>query len=227
MTASQKHRRLLDNPYALYRMHGLCRPPAHSEVFPVHSACHIFISQSFFPCTAYHGGFVSDLLHGPSAYSDVPPPSEPTVRLDLAPSLLNWLSRRSVLAAIHSGMLTVEPMSFSNLLQELGSQLQSCTFVSCALCGTHIVRLTAAPTHEKPSGRPLVALTRTSSANTNSWFKYPMLSSNMNQSVVSYSEHEHPENVYVFRLAVFTNSQPPPACICTFAKGSESVHTLW
>ena len=101
-------------------------------------------------------------------------------------------------------------MSFSNLLQELGSQLQSCTFVSCALCGTHIVRLTAAPTHEKPSGRPLVALTRTSSANTNSWFKYPLLSSNVNQSVVSYSEHEHPENVYVFRLAVSTNSQPPP-----------------
>jgi len=123
-------------------------------------------------------------------------------------------------------MLTVEPMSFSNLLQELGSQLQSCTSVACALCGTHIARLTAASTHEKSPSHYLVPLTRTSSANTNSWFKYPLAlssPSNMNQFVVSSSEYEYPENVYVFRLAVSTTSQPPPPLAPALSKpGSTS-----
>ncbi|ESK90242.1 hypothetical protein Moror_7696 [Moniliophthora roreri MCA 2997] len=70
--------------------------------------------------------------------------SEPTLRLDLAPSL-NWLSRRSVLAAIHGGQLTIEPISSSALLQEthlpasnipgLGS---SATNICCALCGVPV-----------------------------------------------------------------------------------------
>ncbi|KAL4079516.1 proline-rich protein [Scleroderma citrinum] len=155
---------------------------------------------------------ISSLLNQPFLTRLITEDSEPTVRLDLAPSL-NWLSRRSVLAAIHSGMLTVEPMSFSNLLQELSSQLQSCTSVSCALCGTHIARLSAPSTHEKSSSYPLVALTRTNSANTNSWFKYPLTlssPSHMNQPVASSFERGHPEHVYVFRLAVSTVSQPPP-----------------
>ncbi|KAG6836404.1 hypothetical protein H0H93_008261 [Arthromyces matolae] len=65
--------------------------------------------------------------------------SEPTVRLDLAPSL-NWLSRRSVLAAIHAGQLTVEPMASMTLLLEITSSTSSTNTgnVSCALCGTSI-----------------------------------------------------------------------------------------
>ncbi|KAJ6614581.1 hypothetical protein B0H10DRAFT_141086 [Mycena sp. CBHHK59/15] len=74
--------------------------------------------------------------------------SEPTIRLDLAPSL-NWLSRRSVLAAIHTGQLTIEPMSSSALLSESTSNSgstntnipglnSSSTNISCALCGTPI-----------------------------------------------------------------------------------------
>ncbi|KIM70566.1 hypothetical protein SCLCIDRAFT_78779, partial [Scleroderma citrinum Foug A] len=167
---------------------------------------------------------VSSLLNQPFPARLITEDSEPTVRLDLAPSL-NWLSRRSVLAAIHSGMLTVEPMSFTNLLQELGSQLQSCTSVACALCGTNIVRLTATSTHERSPSHPLVALTRTSSANSNSWFKYPLTlssPSNTNQLVVSSSEYEYPENVYVFRLAVSATSQPPPPLAPALSKPGSS-----
>ncbi|KAL0960178.1 hypothetical protein HGRIS_011812 [Hohenbuehelia grisea] len=79
--------------------------------------------------------------------------SEPTVRLDLAPSL-NWLSRRSVLAAIHSGQLTIEPMSTSVLLNEAPpshagspnpalasyspSLSSAASNILCALCGVPI-----------------------------------------------------------------------------------------
>lgn len=69
---------------------------------------------------------------------------EPTVRLDLAPSL-NWLSRRSVLSAIHTGQLTIEPVSSGTLLQETFSVPTSIPglnsgnpCLSCALCGTPI-----------------------------------------------------------------------------------------
>ncbi|KAH9478340.1 hypothetical protein JR316_0008794 [Psilocybe cubensis] len=72
--------------------------------------------------------------------------SEPTVRLDIAPSL-NWLSRRSVLAAIHSGQLTIEPMSSATLFAETTVHPTSTTIaginssndnVACALCGVPI-----------------------------------------------------------------------------------------
>ncbi|KAF9528613.1 hypothetical protein CPB83DRAFT_853949 [Crepidotus variabilis] len=59
--------------------------------------------------------------------------SEPTVRLDLAPSL-NWLSRRSVLSAIHSGQLRIEPISITTLLNDPNTNINP-ESVSCALCG--------------------------------------------------------------------------------------------
>ncbi|KAJ3777721.1 hypothetical protein FB446DRAFT_680534 [Lentinula raphanica] len=89
--------------------------------------------------------------------------SDPTLRLDLAPSF-NWLSRRSVLAAIHNGCLVVEPMSSSDFMQQVlqrqqrqgstgfnlnnltisvgaggaGNTTTSHNTVACALCGTNI-----------------------------------------------------------------------------------------
>ncbi|KAJ3981631.1 hypothetical protein F5890DRAFT_1417300 [Lentinula detonsa] len=62
--------------------------------------------------------------------------SDPTLRLDLAPSL-NWLSRRSVLAAIHNGCLVVESMPIT-VSGGSGSTGTSHNTVSCALCGTNI-----------------------------------------------------------------------------------------
>ncbi|KIJ61874.1 hypothetical protein HYDPIDRAFT_115361 [Hydnomerulius pinastri MD-312] len=159
---------------------------------------------------------ISSLLGQPFLARLLTEDSEPTVRLDLAPSL-NWLSRRSVLAAIHTGMLIVEPMSFSHLLQELHlhSQSQSSTSVSCALCGTPIVRLLPPIAPEKPPSHPLAALARSNGTNGNSWFKYPLALSSTTQvhdsSVPRSAEYEPPEQVYIFRLAAATSSQPPPA----------------
>ena len=131
---------------------------------------------------------------------------EPTVRLDLAPSL-NWLSRRSVLAAIHTGMLIVEPVPFASLLQELHphSPTSAPFSISCALCGTAIVRAQSndkLPSHPLARSRTTIALT-----NGNSWFKNPLANSSSNQ-VGPDADLEHPEQVYVFRLAPAT---PAPA----------------
>ncbi|KAI9567590.1 hypothetical protein HD554DRAFT_2173359 [Boletus coccyginus] len=136
--------------------------------------------------------------------------SEPTVRLDLAPSL-NWLSRRSVLAAIHTGMLTVEPLPFSSLVQELHQhpQTMSTTSLSCALCGTLVARL--------PS---TTAMSRTHSTNGSSWFKNPLAlgsAQNHNAGTRHPAECEQPGQVYIFRLAASTTSAPPPALIPTHA----------
>ncbi|KAG2154193.1 uncharacterized protein EDB93DRAFT_187376 [Suillus bovinus] len=135
--------------------------------------------------------------------------SEPTVRLDLAPSL-NWLSRRSVLAAIHTGMLIVEPVPFSSLVQELypHSQANTPVSISCALCGTAIVR---AQSHEAPPSHPLASLARSRNnvrlTNGNLWFKNPLFNSSSSH-VGHDADIEQPEQVYVFRLAPAT---PAPA----------------
>ncbi|KAF8137278.1 proline-rich protein, partial [Boletus edulis] len=136
--------------------------------------------------------------------------SEPTVRLDLAPSL-NWLSRRSVLAAIHTGMLTVEPLPFSSLVQELHQHPQSLSTssLSCALCGTLIARL--------PSTSPV---SRTLNTNGGSWFKYPLaLGSTQNHNAGTQpAECEPPGQVYIFRLAAATtaaSSRPPLSTIAS------------
>ena len=50
--------------------------------------------------------------------------SEPTLRLDLAPSL-NWLTRRSVLAAIHSNTLLIEQIHVATLFLEGSSSSYS------------------------------------------------------------------------------------------------------
>ncbi|KAG8831725.1 hypothetical protein FRC18_006103 [Serendipita sp. 400] len=76
--------------------------------------------------------------------------SEPTLRLDLAPSL-NWLTRRSVLAAIHASTLRIEQIHVATLFLENSASTYSyssfgsgtslptsptqLTKVTCALCG--------------------------------------------------------------------------------------------
>ncbi|KAM6503410.1 hypothetical protein JOM56_000353 [Amanita muscaria] len=64
--------------------------------------------------------------------------SEPTVRIDQAHSL-NWLSRRSVLTAIYSGQLVVEPLSLNTVVGETIAGISgSGNDVPCALCGSPI-----------------------------------------------------------------------------------------
>jgi hypothetical protein len=77
--------------------------------------------------------------------------SDPTIRLDLAPSL-NWLTRRSVNAAIHFGQLTIEPVMATHLLQDPTLYAPTIPLTetpgnpSCALCGR--------PAFPQPSSSP-------------------------------------------------------------------------
>ncbi|KAF8531838.1 hypothetical protein JB92DRAFT_1945332 [Gautieria morchelliformis] len=84
--------------------------------------------------------------------------SDPTLRLDSAPSL-NWLTRRSVISAIHQSQLTVEPLSITALLEAFSppaysaSQQQPTISVPCALCGKSVLPAsytTSANAHGSP-----------------------------------------------------------------------------
>ncbi|KAK1234177.1 hypothetical protein PQX77_002603 [Marasmius sp. AFHP31] len=102
--------------------------------------------------------------------------SDPTLRLDIAPSL-NWLSRRSVLAAIHGGQLTIEPIPTTALLQE--SQSTSSigignTSIVCALCGVSIFPSLQAPPTSSQSRLPSIPLPLSLPNSNTSWFKRPL-----------------------------------------------------
>ncbi|KAL0068144.1 hypothetical protein AAF712_004804 [Marasmius tenuissimus] len=107
--------------------------------------------------------------------------SDPTLRLDIAPSL-NWLSRRSVLAAIHGGQLTIEPIPTTALLQESQSTSSNIpglgnNSIVCALCGVSIFPSLQAPTSQ--SRLPSIPLSLPTLPNSNtSWstsiFKRPL-----------------------------------------------------
>ncbi|KAL1683002.1 hypothetical protein EV122DRAFT_202266 [Schizophyllum commune] len=126
--------------------------------------------------------------------------SEPTLRLDIAPSL-NWLSRRSVLAAIHTGQLTIEPMSATAFAQEVPSVLSGGT-VSCALCGTIICSAPAETSQKPPQHASISGLPQ---FNTRSWsrFSNPFASGNSANSVNGASSptlQTMPSQIYIFRL---------------------------
>ncbi|KIO19862.1 hypothetical protein M407DRAFT_30476 [Tulasnella calospora MUT 4182] len=81
--------------------------------------------------------------------------SDPTLRLDLAPSL-NWLTRRNIAGAVQQGQLTVEPMQSGQLLMELATHSlagMQPSEVACALCGKHVLHFTdtTAPPPSHPS----------------------------------------------------------------------------
>lgn len=144
--------------------------------------------------------------------------SDPTVRLDLAPSL-NWLSRRSVLAAIHSGQLTVEPMQFTTLLEELAPPniptSSHHTHIVCALCGMPIYS-----THsDSPGSTPTTPNSRSGSQSA-SWstalFKNVRAGDinistpfTGNRHSVQFSPPtEPPSQLYIFRLEATSSGLP-------------------
>ncbi|KAJ8518832.1 hypothetical protein ONZ45_g4158 [Pleurotus djamor] len=144
--------------------------------------------------------------------------SEPTVRLDLAPSL-NWLSRRSVLAAIHSGQLSIEPMATSALLSEpsVAKQISSSSPTSsphpfsssghnipCALCGTPIFGQTDSHHNQRPPIHPSLTLLNGVNGNGGSWstslFKRSAQTGSRDPSPPPHAV-TNIKQVYVFRLA--------------------------
>ncbi|RDB30584.1 Rab guanine nucleotide exchange factor SEC2 [Hypsizygus marmoreus] len=167
--------------------------------------------------------------------------SEPTVRLDLAPSL-NWLSRRSVLSAIHNGQLIIEPMSSMALLQESSSYSTSTTIpglnsssnnISCALCGTPIFSSPELSSNHRP--QPPAMSHNNSGTSSLSWptalFKKPShatsnsSSSNNSQPSSPRATQPYPPQVYIFRLASSSStisSIPIPSLPRTGVSGSSS-----
>ncbi|KAG6900292.1 hypothetical protein C0993_000265 [Termitomyces sp. T159_Od127] len=161
---------------------------------------------------------ISSLLPLPFLARILTEDSEPTIRFDLAPSL-NWLSRRSVLAAIHNGQLIIEPMSSIAFLQEVNSYGSVMTgSISCALCGASIF---STPTSSSNTTLPLPPVLTHSNSGSTSWsaslFKKPPTNNHLfatNNSPPSTPtssrkaslDQVSPSQVYIFKLA--TSSIP-------------------
>ncbi|KAF9450598.1 hypothetical protein P691DRAFT_758015 [Macrolepiota fuliginosa MF-IS2] len=160
--------------------------------------------------------------------------SEPTIRLDFAPSL-SWLSRRSVLAAIHAGQLTIEPMSSTNLLTESShlanagiSGLANNENIPCALCGTPVFpqapSTNTSPT--RPPTHPLIGMAHSYSGSA-SWstnlFKKnpssftttsttappPLPARSQTRTTQTSSTPIYPSQVYIFRISSTQTSTLP------------------
>ncbi|TFK46817.1 hypothetical protein OE88DRAFT_1739156 [Heliocybe sulcata] len=182
---------------------------------------------------------MSSLLPLPFIARLVTEDTDPTLRFDIAPAL-NWLSRRSIISAIHNGQLSIEPMATNALLQESsfpspglpGSS--SNAGVSCALCGTSIIasHTDSSHLHPKPPqhNKSSLSLSRTNTAPSmgSSWSaflsKNPLASTTastpptpppqdhimpgleVRSSPQSHPQSQMPTQIYVFRLAVQTQS---------------------
>ncbi|KAI0370497.1 hypothetical protein BV20DRAFT_1121206 [Pilatotrama ljubarskyi] len=164
---------------------------------------------------------MSTLLPLPFLARLVSEDSDPTVRLDLAPSL-NWLSRRSVLGAIHSGQLTVEPMHFATLLEELAPPnipaSSHHTHIICALCGLPIYNSSG----DSPGSTPTTPNPARSGSQSASWstslFKNvrsgdialptPFTGHNRHSAQFAPASAEPPSQVYIFRLEATSSGLP-------------------
>lgn len=143
------------------------------------------------------------------------------MRLDLAPSL-NWLSRRSVIAAIHSGQLTVEPMHFATLLEELAPPnipaSSHHTHIACALCGMPIYSTSS----DSPASTPTTPNGPRSGSQSASWstnlFKNvragelnlstPFTGHNRHSAQFGTPSAEPPSQLYIFRLDATSSGLP-------------------
>ncbi|KAF9051676.1 hypothetical protein BJ165DRAFT_1450539 [Panaeolus papilionaceus] len=156
--------------------------------------------------------------------------SEPTIRLDLAPSL-NWLSRRSVLAAIHSGQLTIEPIPAHTLIHDFATQPNSTTVAGmntsgdsmcCALCGSPVLSVAD---HSHPSRSPLHPSQTSWST---SFFKRNSSGSLYNsqppsptrQNSVTTSNSIPNTQIYIFRMANQSTTTIPSLPIPSLSKAA-------
>ncbi|PPQ70312.1 hypothetical protein CVT24_013007 [Panaeolus cyanescens] len=173
--------------------------------------------------------------------------SEPTIRLDLAPSL-NWLSRRSVLAAIHSGQLTIEPVSAHTLIHEFANHPSSTTVAGlstsgdnmcCALCGSPVLSVVD---HSHPSRPPLHPSQVSNTSWSTSFFKRNSSGSQFNSQPPSPTRQNSTSNyipntqIYIFRTAsqptttiaslpipsLSKSSSPAPSSLATHSASSSA-----
>ncbi|KAL1949096.1 hypothetical protein VTO73DRAFT_10902 [Trametes versicolor] len=176
---------------------------------------------------------MSTLLPLPLLARLVAEDSDPTVRLDLAPSL-NWLSRRSVLAAIHNGQLTVEPMQFATLLEELAPPSIPAsshnTHIVCALCGIPIYSNSS----DSPATTPTTPNAARSGSQSASWstalFKNvragditlptSFTGNGRHSAQFALTSSEPPSQVYIFRLEGTSSGLPVSLPLSTQPPGT-------
>src|SRR6266851_1382070 len=151
---------------------------------------------------------------------------DPTIRLDAA-TALNWLSRRSIIAAIQTGQLTIEPIATQTILVSATSPQpplavnvlhgsNNANLLSCGLCGHGIVP------HNEPSPTRIGYLSRANGTQLNAWS-----SSIFGKSPVTPSHSEPPSpppyrdtsslpaQLYIFRLSEPSPSFPSALPLCT------------
>ncbi|EPQ52073.1 hypothetical protein GLOTRDRAFT_140523 [Gloeophyllum trabeum ATCC 11539] len=173
---------------------------------------------------------MSSLLPLPFVARLVIEDTDPTLRFDIAPSL-NWLSRRSVLSAIHNGQLSIEPMSTSTLIQEASFPspglpgTSSNSGISCALCGTCIVPAHGDMSylHSKPPQHPRSSLSvsRNNTGQSNSSWSSFLPKNPLISATASVPSTPAPRDCSMSGLDIRSNSQPhlplpPPAQIYVF-----------
>ena len=137
---------------------------------------------------------------------------DPTVRLDVA-TALNWLSRRSIMAAIQNGQLTIEPIATQTILASAAAPQPplavavvhgstNANLLCCGLCGQGIVP------RSEPSPTRTGYLSRANGTQFNTWSssifkKSPMTSSSSAPpSPPPYHDTSSlPAQLYIFRLS--------------------------
>ncbi|EIW55088.1 uncharacterized protein TRAVEDRAFT_30970 [Trametes versicolor FP-101664 SS1] len=209
------------------------RPRLLSTHVPYHEFL-VFIShlRAIRPASAQPPA-MSTLLPLPLLARLVAEDSDPTVRLDLAPSL-NWLSRRSVLAAIHNGQLTVEPMQFATLLEELAPPSIPAsshnTHIVCALCGIPIYSNSS----DSPATTPTTPNAARSGSQSASWstalFKNvragditlptSFTGNGRHSAQFALTSSEPPSQVYIFRLEGTSSGLPVSLPLSTQPPGT-------
>jgi hypothetical protein len=153
--------------------------------------------------------------------------TDPTVRLDMA-SALNWLSRRSIIGAIQSGQLTIEPIATPIILASAASPQpplavnvvhgsSGSNLLSCGLCGHCIVPLTEQLTPTRTG-----YLSRANNTPFNTWsssiFKRSSVPSSPSAppSPPPYQDASSlPAQIYIFRLSESAPAFPSALPLCT------------
>ncbi|KAI0251234.1 hypothetical protein BJV78DRAFT_1282729 [Lactifluus subvellereus] len=144
--------------------------------------------------------------------------TDPTVRLDMA-TALNWLSRRSIIAAIQCGQLTIEPIATQAILASATSPQpplsvivlhgsNNANLLTCGLCGNGIV-----PQAGQLSPTRTGYLSRANGSQFNSWSSSIFRKSSAPSSPSAppspppyHDTSSLPAQIYIFRV-----SEPSPA----------------
>ncbi|KAI9465349.1 proline-rich protein [Lactarius psammicola] len=168
--------------------------------------------------------------------------TDPTVRLDMA-STLNWLSRRSIIAAIQSGQLTIEPIATQIILASAASPQpplavnvvhgsNGSNLLSCGLCGHGIV-----PHTEQLTPTRTGYLSRANGTHFNTWSSSIFRKSSVPSSPSAppspppYQDASSlPAQIYIFRLSEPAPAFPSALPLCTSGwclSRLRSTCTLW